>query len=106
MIRAAPVMPVSWDLAPARSATAVRDALVLTGKPWNRPAARFAAPMPIISWFPCTCWPVRAANDDDVEIVSARETRAIARAPRAKGPTSDQPTDGIVSGGKPFGSTP
>ena len=40
--------------APARSATAVREALVLTGKPWKRPAARLAAPMPSISWSPCT----------------------------------------------------
>ena len=39
---------------PARSATAVREALVLTGKPWNSPAARLAAPMPSISWLPCT----------------------------------------------------
>ena len=77
MIRAAPTTPVSWVFAPERSATAVRDPLVLTGKPWNRPAARFAAPMPIISWLPLISCPVRAANADAVEIVSARETRAM-----------------------------
>ena len=49
--------PVSWVFAPDRSATAVREPLVLTGKPWNRPAARFAAPMPIISWLPLISWP-------------------------------------------------
>ena len=104
---AAPVTPVSCDRAPARSATAVRDALVLTGKPWNRPAARLAAPMPIISWLPCTSWPVRPANDDDVEIVSASETSAIARAPaseraevRPAGPR------GRSAAGSPCGSTP
>ena len=106
MISAAPATPVSWVRDPARSATAVRDALVLTGKPWNRPAARLAAPMPIISWLPCTSWPVRAANADAVEMVSARETSAIASAPPTSGRRSDQPTDGIVSGGKPCGSTP
>ena len=31
---------------------AVRDALVLTGNPWNSPAARLAAPIPSISWLP------------------------------------------------------
>ena len=106
MISAAPVTPVSCERAPARSATAVRDALVLTGNPWNRPAARLAAPMPIISWLPRTSWPVRAANAPAVEIVSASETSEIASAPATSGPRSDQPTDGTVSGGNPFGSTP
>src|SRR5258708_30511031 len=73
MIRAAPVTPVSWVFAPDRSATAVRDPLVLTGNPWNRPAARFAAPIPIISPLPRTSWPVRAANPDAVAIVSASD---------------------------------
>ena len=49
-IMSAPTTPVSWLLAPACSATAVRDPLVLTGKPWNRPAETLAVPMPIISW--------------------------------------------------------
>ncbi len=46
---AAPTSPVTWDLEPACSATAVREPLDETAKPWNRPAAAFAAPMPIIS---------------------------------------------------------
>ena len=41
---AAPTTPVSWVFAPARSATAVRDPLVLTGNPWNRPAADVGGP--------------------------------------------------------------
>ena len=36
--------PVSCVLAPAASATGVRDALLVTGKPWNIPAATQAAP--------------------------------------------------------------
>ena len=76
-IAAAPTRPVSWVLAPACSATAVREPLVLTGKPWKSPAAMLAAPMPIISRLPSTSWPVRAANADAVEIVSVSETRAM-----------------------------
>ena len=34
---AAPTTPVTWDRDPACSATAVRDPLVLTGKPWKKP---------------------------------------------------------------------
>ena len=106
MIRAAPVTPVSWVFAPDRSATAVRDPLVLTGNPWNKPAARFAAPIPIISPLPSISCPVRAANADAVEIVSARETSAIPSAPANSGPRSDRRTCGMVSGGNPLGSTP
>ena len=73
---------VTWDREPACSATAVRDPLVLTGKPWKKPAAMFAAPMPIISWLPRTCSPRRAANADAVDMVSASATTAMANAPR------------------------
>ena len=48
---AAPTTPVICVFVPACSATAVREPLVLTGKPWKNPAATFAAPIPIISWF-------------------------------------------------------
>ena len=48
-ISARPTRPVSWVLAPACSATAVREPLVLTGKPWKKPAPMLAAPIPIIS---------------------------------------------------------
>jgi hypothetical protein len=37
----APTTPVSWVLAPDASATGVRDELLLMGKPWKNPAARF-----------------------------------------------------------------
>ena len=76
-IAAAPTTPVSCVLAPACSATAVREPLVLTGKPWKNPAATLAAPMPIISPLPSTSWPVRAANADAVEMVSASATMAM-----------------------------
>ena len=76
-IAAAPTSPVSCVFAPACSATAVREPLVLTGKPWKKPAPRFAAPMPIISLLPSISWPVRAANAEAVEIVSVRDTSAM-----------------------------
>ena len=85
MITAAPTRPVTWLFAPTCSATAVRDPLVLTGKPWNRPAAMFAAPIPIISRLPSISCPVRAANADAVEIVSVSETRAMPSAPPNSG---------------------
>ena len=57
----APTTPVSWVLAPAASATGVRDELLLIGKPWKKPAARFAPPSAIISWFGSTLVFVLAA---------------------------------------------
>ena len=51
---AAATRPVSWVLAPDWAATAVREPLVLTGKPENRPAARLAEPIPASSWLPST----------------------------------------------------
>ena len=103
---AAPTTPVTCDRDPACSDTAVREPLVLTGKPWKKPAKMFAAPMPIISWSPRTRSPRRAAKEDDVDIVSARATTAMATAPRNSSGRSPHGTDGTVSGGKPCGSTP
>jgi len=60
-IATAPTTPVSWVREPAASATGVREELLLIGKPWNRPAARLAAPRPTISWFGSTVVRVRAA---------------------------------------------
>ena len=57
----APTTPASCVCAPAVSATGVREELLLIGKPWNRPAARLAAPRPIISWFGSTVLRVFAA---------------------------------------------
>ena len=97
---------MSWVFAPARSATAVRDPLVLTGKPVNRPAPMFAVPIPTISWFARTSWPVRPANADDVEIVSASETTAIPNAPASSNGMALSSTCGMVNGGRPLGRTP
>ena len=104
-ISAAPTTPVTWVLAPACSATAVRDPLVLTGNPWKKPAATLAAPIPIISPLPSTSWPVRAANADAVEIVSASATSTIPSAPATSSGRSDTGF-GTVSGGNPLGSLP
>ena len=89
VMTAAPTRPVTCDRDPACSATAVRDPLVLTGKPWKKPAAMFAAPIPIISWSPCTCSPRRAAKAEAVDMVSARATTAMASAPMTSAGMSD-----------------
>ena len=81
VIETAPTRPATWVFAPACSATAVRDPLVLTANPWNRPADTFAAPIPIISWFPSTRLPDRPAKADAVEIVSTSATSAMPNAP-------------------------
>jgi hypothetical protein len=62
--------------------------------------------MPIISPLPLTSCPVRAANAEAVEIVSARDTRAIPSASANSGPRSAARTCGMVSGGNPLGSVP
>src|SRR3954447_818144 len=74
----APVTPVIWVLAPALSATGVREELLLIGKPWKNPAARFAAPRPIISWFGSTWTRVLAAYVRDTTLVSANDNSATA----------------------------
>ena len=42
----APTIPANCVRAPAASATGVREELLLIGKPWKNPAARFAIPSP------------------------------------------------------------
>ncbi len=106
VIAAAPTRPVNWVFDQDCSATAVREPLVLTGNPWNSPAATLAAPMPIISWFARTSWPLRAANADAVEIVSVSDTSAMPSAPATRSHRSEADTFGMVKGGKPWGSTP
>jgi hypothetical protein len=105
-IATAPTRPVTCVFAPACSATAVREPLVLTGKPWNSPAAMFAAPTPSISRFPSISLPLRPANADAVAIVSANETSAMPNAPPTRSGMSDAWTSGIESGGNPCGSGP
>ena len=105
-IAAAPTSPVTWVLAPACSATAVREPLVLTGKPWKKPAAMLAAPMPIISRLPSTsCAGARGERRRRRDRVGERHQRDAQRAgdqqPRSR------PLDfGTVNGGKPSGSVP
>ena len=48
--RAAATRPVSWVLAPDWAATAVREPLVVIGKPEKKPTARLADPIPASSW--------------------------------------------------------
>ena len=104
VIAPAPTSPVTWVLAPACSATAVREPLVLTGKSLEEARrAMLAAPIPIISRFPSTSWPVRAANADEVEIVSVSDTTAMPIAPATSSARSDSATLGNVNGGKPLG---
>ena len=57
---AAPTSPAIWLRAPTSSATAVRELLVESGKPWKSPVATFATPSTASSWFWSTSWPSRA----------------------------------------------
>ena len=102
----APTNDESCDLAPACSTTAVRDPLVDTAKPWRNPAATFAAPMPIISWFGSTSSPRRAPKLDEVAIVSARETSVIPTAATSSGPASASFVHGSDGVGTPLGRVP
>jgi len=103
---AAPTRGVSCVRAPAAMATGVRDALLLTGKPWKAPAARLAAPRAISSWLGSTTSPRRAASDCDSTVVSATVTRAIPNAPLNSSGRSSTRMSGIVSDGSPRGRTP
>ena len=86
--RPAPTTPVSWLFAPDCSATAVREPLVDTEKPWNRPDAMLAAPSPIISWSGSTSSPRRAAKLVAVAMVSVSDTSVMPTAAIRSGQTS------------------
>ena len=103
---AAPTSPVTWLLAPPCSATAVREPLVETGKPWKSPAKALAAPIPIISWLASTSSPRRAAKLVEVAIVSASDTSVIPIAAASSAPMSLRATDGNCGRGSPCGSDP
>src|SRR5262245_12032111 len=105
-ITTAPTTPVSWGLAPADSATGVRDELLEIGKPWNGPVARFAAPSAIISRFGSTSSPSRAAYVRESTLVSAKATRAIDTAAAASRGRSSNGTLGRSNDGNPRGSAP
>ena len=100
-IATAPTTPVSWLFAPAASATGVREELLLMGNPWNRPAARLAAPRPTISWFGSTGVRIRAAYTRESTLVSAKDTRATATPPMSTGLRSSRPMIGKAKPGRP-----
>ena len=93
-------------MAPDCSATAVREPLVDTAKPWKNPAAMFAVPMPIISWFGSTSSPRRAAKLVDVAIVSVSDTNVMPIAATSIGPTSPKSVQGRAGRGRPSGRAP
>jgi hypothetical protein len=102
----APTSGVSWERAPAATATGVREALLEMAKPWKRPAARLAAPRARSSWLGSTVSPRWAARDCDSTVVSATATRAMPRAPLNSAPRSARSTAGRANPGRPLGSTP
>ncbi len=51
-----------------------------------------AAPIPIISLLPSISSPLRAANEEAVEMVSAKDTTAIPNAPPTSNPKSESST--------------
>ena len=97
---------MSWVFAPAASATGVREELLLIGNPWNSPAARLAAPRPIISWFGSTWERVLAAYVRDRTLVSANATMATAQPPITTWPRSARSIHGSANDGRPCGSGP
>ena len=103
---AAPASPVTCDFEPACSATAVREPLAEIANPWKRPAATFAAPIPIISWFGSISSPRRAAKLVEVAIVSVSDTSTIPSAAISSGPRSLTETCGIDGVGRPCGNAP
>ena len=105
--RPAPTTPVSWLFAPDCSATAVREPLVETANPWNSPAARLAAPSPIISWFGSTSSPRRAAKLVAVAIVSVSETSVMPTAAMTgAADVARCSSTGTLGVGTPWGSEP
>ena len=102
----APTRPVTWDFDPDCSATAVRDPLAETAKPWNMPATTLAPPIPIISWLGSTFSPRRAAKLAEVAIWSVRETSTMPKDAASSGPRDSSGTDGKVRLGNPWGSGP
>ena len=79
----------------------MRDPLAEIAKPWNRPAATLAAPIPIISWLASTSSPLRAAKLVEVAIVSVSETSTMPNEAASRGPRASIGTDGKVGVGSP-----
>ena len=93
-------------MAPDCSATAVREPLVDTAKPWKNPAATLAVPIPIISWFGSTSSPRRAAKLVDVAIVSVSDTKVMPMAAANSGPTSPMSVHGNGRSGQALRKRP
>ncbi len=102
----APTRGVSWERAPAATATGVREELEEMAKPWNRPAARLAAPRARSSWLASTVSSRWEARDCDSTVVSATATRAMPSAPLNRAPRVAGSTAGKAKVGRPWGSTP
>ena len=106
-IAPAPTRPATWLFAPACTATrrcgsrsCSPGSLGTTPPPRSRRRSR-SSPGPR-----GPDRPARAANEDAVEMVSARATNTMPNAPRSSSVTSDNDTWGIVNGGNPLGSGP
>ena len=95
-----------WVRAPANSPSAVRLALLLTGKPWHtadpmlhRPSARNSALASMVS-------PFRAANTRALSTLSENATSATPPDAAARVARSDSGTLLSPTGGKPSGTAP
>ena len=85
----APTRPASWLLAPDCSATAVREPLVETAKPWKKPGGDVrGADADHLLVRASTSSPRRAAKLVAVAIVSVSETSVMPTAAISSGPTS------------------
>ncbi len=102
----APTTPVSWVRAPADSATGVREALLLMGKPCTKPVAMLAAPSATSSWSGSARVPARPARMRDRTLVSAIDTSAMAAAPVTMVVRLPRSNMGNVGRGRPCGSGP
>ena len=102
----APTTPVSWLLAPDCSATAVREPLVEMAKPWKKPAATLAEPMPIISWFGLHLVATAGVRSSTVAMVSVSDTSVMPTAATSSGTTSASSVHGTAGVGSPSGRVP
>ena len=103
----APTRPATCVFAPACSATAVREPLVLTGNPWNSPAATLSSADSDHLLVPVD--PVAGAGRERRcrgDGVRERHEHDAERPGDEEGSRSDNATRGMVNGGNPLGSGP
>ena len=104
---AAPTSPVTCERDPACSATAVREPLVLTGKPWKKPGGdvgRADADHLLVAVHPLA--PAGGERRRRGHRVGQGDHGDGDRAEEQLGQVSTTGTVGTVNGGKPCGSTP